>query len=127
MTCLSTDTQPFMCSDRWYESCTRETVTIGPLEDYYWCPKESSLSSGRLFTAGPRGECSSFMFPENNGCEDHYDAVRESSDSFINHDPTLVLVFCRCKTTASEPQPLPKTLLELGLGVSARELTWSTF
>lgn len=62
---------------RWYETCTKELLTQGSFENYYWCPTIDQVDSeSKEYNGGDRGYCTSYGYPEDNGCPDHYDAVR---------------------------------------------------
>lgn len=64
---------------RIYETCTREKSAYNngtiDKEDFYWCPQPSDSDASTVLTSGKKGKCSTFIYPEDNGCPDHYDAV----------------------------------------------------
>jgi hypothetical protein len=68
---------------RYYETCTRHTPDRLALHSHYWCPSQDSLDEMLSWTgvnltmSTPLyGICPDFVMPPDNGCDDHYEPVR---------------------------------------------------
>ena len=90
---------------RYFETCTRfdRSRSLSSRRDDYWCPSEDSVDPSTLDWLGEHdaaglegtyGLCPDYLHPPDNGCEDHYEAVRRRTrrDSLIVV-PCVVLNF----------------------------------
>jgi hypothetical protein len=76
---------PFLMNQRYYETCTRQNPELQKVPNYWCASKNYTNSSTFLWTGGDLsnpddpswGLCPNYLFPPDNGCQDHYDAVRE--------------------------------------------------
>ena len=64
-------------SHRYYDTCTRDTETPGDLHNEYWCPTFESIGADNLTVEDfdAKGHCNEVIYPEQNGCNDHYESV----------------------------------------------------
>jgi hypothetical protein len=75
---------PFLMNEQYFETCTKwKETTYGFVntEEEYWCPSPQGVdTTSRLWNlTGDTALCNDYLFPKDNGCEDHYEAVRNTT------------------------------------------------
>ena len=73
---------PFFMDGQYYETCTRHNTSVTHLTQEYWCPSKDFVNQTSFVydshitkDQDSYGLCPNYLFPPDNGCQDHYDAV----------------------------------------------------
>lgn len=74
---------PFLMKEQYFETCTKWLeMPDGTVlrRDDFWCPSPRGVDpSTRLWNqTADTALCNEFLFPEDNGCEEHYEAVKHN-------------------------------------------------